>query len=89
MTHEELIKKIHQLPLDKRKVVLRAIERSVQDEQQSAEKTRAIDNQDQLSIDERLAVVQRLFGILKRDGEAPTDEQLKEEYADYLAEKYS
>lgn len=89
MTHEELIKKIHQLPLDKRKVVLKAIERSVQDEQQSAEKTRSIDNQGQLSIDERLAVVQRLFGILKRDGEAPTDEQLKEEYADYLAEKYS
>lgn len=89
MTHEELIKKIHQLPLDKRKVVLKAIERSVQDEQQSAEKTRSIDNQGQLSIDERLAVVQRLFGVLKRDGEAPTDEQLKEEYADYLAEKYS
>ena len=89
MTHEELIKKIHQLPLDKRKVVLKAIERSVQDEQQAAEKTRSIDNQDQLSTEERLAAVQRLFGILKRDGEAPTDEELKEEYANYLAEKYS
>ena len=89
MTHEELIKEIHQLPLDKRKVLLKAIEGSVQDEQQSVEKTRSIDNQDQLSIDERLAVVQRLFGILKRDGEAPTDEELKEEYANYLAEKYS
>jgi hypothetical protein len=89
MTHEELIKEIYQLPLEKRKVVLRAIERSVQDEQQTAEEPRSIDNQGQLSIDERLAVVQRLFGILKREGEAPTDEELKEEYADYLAEKYS
>jgi hypothetical protein len=89
MTHEELIKEIHQLPLDKRKVVLEAIERSVQDEQQSAEKPRSIDNEGQLTIEERLAVVQRLFGILKRDGEAPTDEELKEEYANYLAEKYS
>ena len=89
MTHEELIKEIYQLPLDKRKVVLKAIERSVQDEQQAAEKTRSTDNQDQLSTEERLAAVQRLFGILKRDGEAPTDEELKEEYANYLAEKYS
>lgn len=89
MTHEELIKEIYQLPLEKRKVVLKAIERSVQDEQQTAEEPRSIDNQGQLSIDERLAVVQRLFGILKREGEAPTDEELKEEYADYLAEKYS
>ena len=89
MTHEELIKEIHQLPLEKRKVILKAIERSVQDEQQAAEKTRSIDNQDQLSTEERLAAVQRLFGILKRDGEAPTDEELKEEYANYLAEKYS
>ena len=89
MTQEELIKEIHQLPLDKRKALLRAIERSVQDEQQSAEEPRSIDDQDQLSIDERLAVVQRLFGILKRDGKAPTDEELKEEYANYLAEKYS
>ena len=88
MTHEELIKKIHQLPLDKRRVVLKAIERSVQDEQ-AAEKPRSIDDQDKLSTEERLAAVQRLFGILKRDGEAPTDEELKEEYANYLAEKYS
>ena len=89
MTHEEIIREIHQLPLDKRKVVLKAIERSVQDEQQAAEKTRSIENQDQLSTEERLAAVQRLFGILKRDGKAPTDEELKEEYANYLAEKYS
>ncbi len=64
-------------------------ERRAKDEQQSAEKPRSVDNQDQLSKDERLAAVQRLFGILKRDGEAPTDEELKEEYANYLAEKYS
>jgi len=89
MTHEELIKEIYQLPLDKRKAILKAIEASVKDEQQAAENLRSIGNQDQLSTEERLAAVQRLFGILKRDGEAPTDEELKEEYANYLAEKYS
>jgi hypothetical protein len=63
--------------------------RHAKDESGREEKPGSIDNQDQLSIDERMAVVQRLFGILKRDGEAPTDEELKEEYANYLAEKYS
>ena len=89
MTHEELIKEIHRLPLDEKKVILRAIERSVQDEQQYAGKSGSIDNEDHQSTEERLAVVERLFGILKREGEAPTDEELKEEYANYLAEKYS
>ena len=89
MTHEELIREISQLPLDKRKVVLAAITRSVQVEQQSTEESQPIENVRQMSIEERLAAVGRLYGILKRDGEAPTDEELKEEYADYLAEKYS
>ena len=89
MTHEELIREIDQLPLDERKVVLEAITRSVQVEQQSIEDSQPIENAQQMSIEERLAAVKRLFGILKRDGEAPTDEELKEEYADYLAEKYS
>ncbi len=89
MTHEELIREIYQLPLDKRKVVLEAITRSVQVEQQSIEDSQPIENVEQMSIEERLAAVKRLFGIFKRDGEAPTDEELKEEYANYLAEKYS
>ena len=130
MTDEELIKEIHQLPLDKRKAVLEAIVRSVKDEapdwqvselqdrliqsdtdiyddltlaqaqqiagvwtkkkeQQSTENPQAYGHEAQMSTEERLAAVQRLFGILKRDGEAPTDEELKEEYANYLAEKYS
>jgi hypothetical protein len=29
-----------------------------------------------------------LRGIAKRDGPAPTDEELKDEYADYLIQKY-
>ena len=88
MTHEELIREIYQLPLEIRKVVLEAITRSVQVEQQSIEDSQLIENGEQISIEERLAAVKRLFGILKSDGEAPTDEELKEEYANYLAEKY-
>jgi hypothetical protein len=130
MTHEELIKEIRRLPLAKRKVLLEAIVRSVQDEapelelseegtepiedgvdvydnltlseaqqiagmwtrkktNQSATHPHSADQQAFASVNERLAAVQRLFGILKRDGEAPAEEELKEEYANYLAEKYS
>jgi hypothetical protein len=32
---------------------------------------------------------QRLYGILKFDGEPPTDDEIKDSRADYLMEKYS
>ncbi|MCU1268292.1 MAG: hypothetical protein JWM21_4610 [Acidobacteria bacterium] len=32
---------------------------------------------------------QRLYGILKFDGEPPTDDEIKDSRADYLTEKYS
>ncbi len=31
----------------------------------------------------------RVLGIIKPDGETPTDEELKQDYIDYLDEKYS
>ena len=38
---------------------------------------------------ERLAAFHRLRGMLKTDGPAPTDQELKEDYISFLAEKYS
>ena len=38
---------------------------------------------------ERLSLSQTLYGILKFDGDPPTDEELKDHYADYVTEKYS
>ena len=58
-------------------------------EKQSQPHAQSTDKEALASIDERLAAVQRLYGVLKRDGEAATDQELKEEYANYLAEKYS
>jgi len=37
----------------------------------------------------KIAAVRRLRGIAKSEGEPPSDEELKEDYADYLTEKYS
>jgi hypothetical protein len=36
-----------------------------------------------------VTISQRLYGILKFDGDPPTDEEVKDVYADYLTEKYS
>jgi uncharacterized protein (DUF2267 family) len=44
---------------------------------------------DQGSGEGNVPISQRLYGILKFEGEAPGDEELKDAYADYLLEKYS
>ena len=44
---------------------------------------------DQNSPEEKLAAFNRLQGMLKTDAPPPTDEELKEDYINYLAEKYS
>jgi len=36
----------------------------------------------------QMEIVQRLCGIAKPDGPAPTDEEVREMYTDYLEEKY-
>lgn len=41
------------------------------------------------SPEDRVGIVERLRGIAKTDGPAPTDDDLKEDYIRYLTEKYS
>lgn len=44
---------------------------------------------DELTIEERLAIVESLRGIAAVEGKTPpTDEEVKEDYYNYLAEKY-
>ena len=75
MTHEELIKKILQLPLEKQVELLEAISRNVHEQMRPRE--------------QRESAVSRLRGIAKFDGTPPTDEELREDYIRYLTEKYS
>jgi len=75
MTHEELIKEIKELPLKKRLIVLDAISQSVREEVTPRKSS--------------VSVVEELWGIAKPDGPPPSDEELKEDYIHYLAEKYS
>lgn len=81
MTHEELIREIMQLPLEQRMELLQALSRSVQEEMYGPRQ--------KASEEDGVSLSQRLYGILKFDGGPPTDEELKDHYADYLTEKYS
>ncbi len=76
MTREQLIEEIRQLPLEQRMELLEALSRSVEEELRIQRKG------------ER-STVNRLRGIAKPDGVPPSDEEIKEDYTRYLAEKYS
>ncbi len=95
MTREQLIKEIRQLPLEQKIDLLEAISRSVREEMEANGVDAAISGKEipaadvQNERERRVAAVQRLRGIIKFEGDPPTDEELKDEYANYLMEKYS
>jgi hypothetical protein len=101
MTQEELMREIMQLPLERRRELLKEISRSVNEEARPQERRASaasrlrgmakVDDQSakQTSGEDDVSLSQRLYGILKFDGDPPTDEELKDLYADYLMEKYS
>ncbi len=75
MTHRQLLSEIERLPLAERVELLEAITRSVREELRPRQRTPG--------------AVGRLRGIAKPDGAPPSDEELKEGYVNYLADKYS
>jgi hypothetical protein len=87
MTHEELIQEINQLPRDKRKALGEAILRSIQEEQVASDSEPR--KESEVTREEKIAALHRLRGMLKTEGPPPTDEELRDDYIKYLAEKYS
>ncbi len=84
MTQEELIREIMRLPPEQRRELFEAIMRSFQEKMlKPGQSPLPPLPQDGLSLS------QSLYGILKFDGDPPTDEELKDHYADYVTEKYS
>jgi len=84
MTHEELITKIKQLPLDQQKQVLKAISLNI-------EQTATLDRERAENKREEnggTAISQQLYGILQFEGGPPTDEEVKDMIANYLIKKY-
>jgi len=80
----ELIEQIIHLPIAERVEIIERVSRSVREDLQENDK-----KQKELSVEERMAIVERLHGIAAVEGKTPpTDEEVKEDYADYLSEKY-
>ena len=75
MTYEQLFAEARRLPVSERLRLLEAIARSLRDEGE----VRPL----------RGVPASKLEGLLKTDGPPPTDEELREDYVNYLIEKYS
>jgi hypothetical protein len=80
----ELIEQIIHLPIAERVEIIEKISRSVREDLR-----RGGDKQNEPSIEERIKAVDTLRGIAAVEGKTPpTDEEIEEDYTDYLLEKY-
>ena len=77
MTLEEILPAMRRLTLDERLMFIEVLARSIRAEL-SAPPTA-----------EDAVPFAALHGALKQDGPMPTDEELKDNYVDYLIEKYA
>jgi hypothetical protein len=75
MTKEEIIAGIEQLPADERKEIFEFLRHSF-NETLEQPKPRGLP-------------VEKMFGSLRPDGPLPTDEEIRQDYLDYLESKYS
>ena len=77
----ELIEQIIHLPIAERVEIIERISRSVREDlrENDAEK---------VSLDERKAAVERLRGVARMENPPMTKEEVREDYYNYLAEKY-
>ncbi|HKC62684.1 MAG TPA: hypothetical protein VKB86_03560 [Pyrinomonadaceae bacterium] len=95
MTQQQFVEEIRRLSIADRLALIEAIMRSLredlelQKEGASTGVAQSDQSKKQSMSENRIPLSQRLYGILKFDGAPPTDEELKDHYADYLLEKYS
>lgn len=95
MTQQQFLDEIKQLSVEERIALIEAISRSLREDLHAKQESLPIatlegeEAKRQISREDKMAISQRLYGILKFDGDPPTDEEVKDEYANYLMEKYS
>jgi hypothetical protein len=89
MTQQQFMEEIKRLSVAERMALLEAISRSVREELEAGGAVPDGAACDAPRRERRVGAVRRLRGILKAEGEAPSDEELKEDYVNYLSEKYS
>lgn len=84
MTQQQFVQEFRSYPKTKKFIVIRQLLRIVEDDLE-----KETQNNDELSIEERKAIVDSLRGIASVEGKTPpTDEEIREDYTNYLLEKY-
>lgn len=84
LTQQEIIKEILTFPIIEQFEIVEKIQSNIKKNLKPQ-----ISERKELTIEEKRAIVESLAGIAKVEGKpAPTDEEVKEDYANYLAEKY-
>jgi len=87
MTQQEIFREVVSLPFKEQAELVEKIGRSLK--QSIAENGDNKIEEKELSIEERMAIVESLAGCAAVEGKTPpTDEEVKEDYINYLVEKY-
>jgi hypothetical protein len=95
MTRQQFLEEIKQLSVAERIALIEAITRSLREDLETEQDAASITASNNVGVigesarERKIAAVRRLRGIAKFAGEPPSDEELKEDYVDYLSEKYS
>ena len=84
MTQQQFVQEFKSYPKAKKSVVVSELLRILADDLEETSR-----NDAELSIEERVEIVRSLSGIAAIEGKTPpTDEEIKEDYTNYLVEKY-
>ena len=84
MTQQQMVKEFRSYPKAKKSIVIRQLLRIFEEDLEEESGNGKV-----LSIEERKAIVERLRGIAAVEGRTPpTDEEVKEDFFNYLSEKH-
>ncbi|MBA4121282.1 MAG: hypothetical protein H0X72_02310 [Acidobacteria bacterium] len=85
MTQQQFVQKFKTYPKAQKSIVISQLLRIFADDLEETSQQ----NGSELSIEERTAIVESLYGIAAVEGKTPpTDKEIKEDYTNYLSEKY-
>lgn len=95
MTQQQFLEEIRKLSIAERIALIEAIFRIVREDLKMSSGNVAISGGEtseanvQEERERKIAAARRLRGALKTSGDPPSDEELKDDYTNYLIEKYS
>lgn len=92
MTTQEVIEQIQKFPVNEKIRLIEQISQSLLADLKTENIKQAQNNgeTETLPLQERAAAIDRLYGIAAVEGKpAMTDEEIREDYTNYLMEKYS